>query len=191
MNRTAKGLTLLELLVVIVLVSLLSTLVIQGVGFYLGKYQIVRRVQHEASLELLHQRWFASSVRGMVPHRMERFRFVGDALSFAGYTIQPLAAEPGMPAKVRWSITPDGRLQTVTYAEEGQVEWKVLELEGVDLSFQYADTDARWHDSWPVSGVGRRRIPHMVRLRSVADQTLWLVHLGLFPEPVPNDRDFS
>ena len=191
MSRTAKGLTLLELLVVIVLVSLLSTLVIQGVGFYLGKYQIVRRVQHEASLGLLHQRWFASTVRGMVPHRLERLRFAGDGAAFEGFTLQPLAAEPGMPMNVRWSITADSNSQTVAYSEEGNVEWKVLKLEGADLSFQYADVNASWHDSWPVSGLDGKTIPHMIRLRSAREQTLWLVHLGLFPEPVQNSRDFS
>ena len=191
MSRTAKGLTLLELLVVIVLVSLLSTLVIQGVGFYLGKYEIVRRVQHEASLGLLHQRWFASTARGMVPHRLERLRFVGDGAAFEGFTIQPLVAEPGMPVKVRWSITLNSNSQTVAYSEEGNFEWKVLELEGADLSFQYADVNASWHDSWPASGLDRKTIPHMIRLRSARGQTLWLVHLALFPEPVQNSRDFS
>ena len=38
------GLTLLELLTVLVLASLLGTLVMQGTGFFLGRYQTVGRV---------------------------------------------------------------------------------------------------------------------------------------------------
>ena len=190
-GRTVKGLTLLEMLVVMVLVSLLSTLVIQGVGFFLGKYEIVRRVQHEASLGLLRQHWFVSTVQGMVPRFQENLRFSGDASSFQGLTIQPLAAEPGMPVRVRWFINQDGDFPVIAYAEEGDVEWNLLVVERAGLSFQYADADAQWHDRWPVSAASRQRIPRMVRLRAATGQTLWLVHLKLFPVPVQNYRDFT
>lgn len=187
-----RGLTLIEMLVVLVLVSLLGTLLIQGLGFFLGKYTTAKRVHREASLATLRQHWFISTVQAMVPSHLEARRFAGDASSFEGVTLQPLAADPGLPVRARWSIAAggDGGSAAVVYAQEDGASWTVLVSDEEDLEFQYADSAGRWHDRWPIaSGAPRpstERIPRMVRLVSDARRTLWLASLDLFPEPVPN-----
>ena len=186
--RAAPGLTLVEMLVVLVLVSLLGTLLIQGVGFFLGKYATVKRVHREASLATLRQHWFISTVQAMVPSRLEARRFAGDASSFEGVTLQPLAAESGLPVRARWSIGDDGASQVVVYAEEGGARWTVLTSDDEGIAFQYADQAGQWHDRWPVANDARERIPGMVRLHSTAGRTVWLARLDLFPEPRPNYR---
>ena len=93
--RSARGLTLIEMLVVLVLVSLLGTLLIQGTGFFLGKYATVQRVHREASLDELRQHWFVSTLQAMVPSKLETRRFAGDASSFEGVTLQALRAQSG------------------------------------------------------------------------------------------------
>lgn len=186
----ARGLTLLEMLVVLVLVSLLGTVVIQGVGFFLGKYATVKRIHRETSLATLRQHWFVSTVQAMVPSPLEARRFAGDASSFEGVTMQPLAAESGVSVRVRWTIG-DGGASSVVYAEEGRAAWTVLASgREEDLAFQYADSAGQWHDHWPIVVDPRRppleRIPRMVRLISAAGRTVWLAHLDLSPEPVHN-----
>lgn len=187
----APGLTLTEMLVVLVLVSLLGVLLIQGAGFFLGKYATVKRLHREASLAALRQHWFISTVQAIVPSDLEARRFAGDASSFEGVTLQPLAAEPGLPVRVRWSIDGDGA--SVVYAEEGGARWTVLASDEEGLAFQYADSAGQWHDRWPVVINPRRppleRIPDTVRLLSTAGRTIWLARLDLFPEPVPNYRE--
>lgn len=117
-RRRASGLTLLEMLVVFVLVSLVGTLLIQGAGFFLGQYDNVKRIGREASSEALQQRWFASTVHGMVPHLSPERNFAGDAAAFRGVTLQPLGARSGMPTAARWSILADERGTAVVYAEQ-------------------------------------------------------------------------
>ena len=187
--KTAQGLTLIEMLVVLVLVSLLSTLLIQGVGFFLGKYATVKRVHRASSLATLRQQWFISSVQAMVPSRLEARRFTGDASSFQGVTLQPLVAEPGLPVRARWFIGDDGEANSVVYAEEGGTTWTVWTADGVRLAFQYADAARQWHDRWPVASDTRERIPRMVRLIATNGRTVWLASLNLFPEPIPNYRE--
>ena len=187
--RTALGLTLLEMLVVLVLVSLLGTLLIQSAGFFLGKYATVKRVHREASLATLRQHWFISTVQAMVPSRLEARSFVGDASYFEGVTLQPLAAEPGLPVRARWSIGDAGASQVVVYTEEGGVRWTILTSDDEEIAFQYADRAEQWHELWPVASDARERIPSMVRLLSTAGRTVWLARLDLFPEPVPNFRE--
>ena len=188
-----RGVTLLEMLVVLVLVSLLGTLLIQGVGFFLGKYASVKRIHQGTSLAALRQHWFVSTVQAMLPSRLEARRFTGDASSFEGVTLQSLAAEAGLPARARWSIGRDDASGAVVYEQEGGTPWTVMTSSDEGLAFQYADSAGRWHDRWPIaSGSGDRRkehIPRMIRLVATAGRTVWLAHLALSPEPVLNYRE--
>ena len=193
-SGAAQGLTLLEMLVVLVLVSLLGALLVQGVGFFLGRYAAVERVHRDLSLAALHRHWFVSTVQAMVPSRLEARRFIGDSSSFEGVTLQPLAGEPGMPVRARWSIGGGGVSKVVAYAEAGGAPWTVLALDGETPAFQYADSTGRWHDRWPIADDGPRSpapevIPRMIRLISEAGRTVWLGRLDLYPEPVPNYRE--
>ena len=183
-GAAAGGFTMVEMLVVLVLVSLLGTLIIQGTGFFLGQYATVKRTHRESSLKALRQHWFASTVAAMVPSRLATRLFAGDGRSFEGVTLQPLAAQAGRPVRVRWSIDA-GR---VLYTERGSRPWTVLSGHDRTLGFQYADSAREWHEAWPPNGSGEH-IPRMVRLRSSDGQVLWLAHFDLFPEPVPNYRE--
>ena len=192
-RKAVLGLTLIEMLVVLVLVSLLGTLLIQGTGFFLGRYATVSRIHREASHAALGQHWFISSVQAMVPSRLEARRFAGDASSFEGVTLQALAAESGLPVRARWSIAVDGASEIVVYAQEGGEPWTVLVSDDGGLAFQYADSTGHWHDRWPTASNARsplrEHIPRMVRLSSHGGGPLWLARLDLFPEPVPNHRE--
>ena len=189
-RKTSLGLTLIEMLVVLVLVSLLGTLLIQGTGFFLGKIATVKRIHREAAHAALGQHWFISSVQAMVPSRIEGRSFAGDASSFEGVTLQALGSESGRPVRARWSIDIDGESGIVVYDQERGEPWTVLVSDDDGLVFQYADSTGRWHDRWPVSGNARRpqreRIPRMVRLHSPSGRSVWLARLDLFPEPVAN-----
>ncbi len=185
----ARGLTLIEMLVVLVLVALLGTLLVQGAGFFLGKYATVQRVHREATLAELHQHWFASTLQAMLPSRLEARRFAGGPASFEGVTLQALSAEPGRPVRVRWSLEGDGGATAVLYQEESAAPWTVLRADAAGLAFQYADSAREWHDRWPVTDDALERIPRLVRLAAAGGRTLWLARLELFPVPVPNYRE--
>ena len=113
------------------LVALLGTLIIQGVGIFLARYDTVQRVVRDAGQAGLQQHWFASSIEGMVPYHQAAIQFKGDATSFSGITTQPLGAESGMPVTVRWSILRNGQSSVLTYSEEpaptngGGMDWAV------------------------------------------------------------------
>ena len=189
-----RGLTLLEMMVVLVLVSLLGTLLVQGASFFFGKYAAVKRVHRDLSLTALHRHWFVSTVQAMAPSRREARRFVGDAFSFEGVTLQSLGGEPGMPVRARWSVGGEEGSKVVAYAEGGGAPWTVLALDGEAPTFQYADSAGQWRDRWPIADDAPRNpaweaIPRMVRLVSEAGRTVWLAHLDLFPEPVPNYQE--
>lgn len=186
------GLTLLELLVVLVLTSLLCTLVIQGTGFFLGRYETATRVGKTAAMTVLQRHWFASTVEGMVSSLRATRRFQGRETAFEGTTLRPLAAQPGRPTRIRWSIDPnDAEASLVVYAEEGRLTWTVLTVREPGLSFEYADAAGRWHERWPLDVRSKQSLPRMVRLVSHAGDEIWVVRPDAFPRPVVNFRDFS
>ena len=200
-SRRSSGLTLLELLVVMLLVALLGTLLMQGTGFFLGRFETLQRVHRTASAATLEQQWFASSVQGMVALRQEERQFRGDASAFSGISTAPLAAEPGMPVTARWFIERDGALHRVRYTEDAgtgtgadtaahALPWS-LHAAAQPLVFQYADASGRWQDRWPPPDAAER-VPHLVRLvrRAQTLHTVWLARPALFPQPVQNYREF-
>lgn len=188
----ASGLTLLELLVVLVLASLLGVLVVQGTGFFLGRYETATRIGRSSSRAVLQQRWFVSTVRGMVPSLRDDRRFEGEGGAFEGLTLRPLAAQSGRPTRVRWFIDTGASEGSPIAYEEGGMEWTVLTLPESDVSFQYADSAGRWHDRWTPDARSQRGIPSAVRLVSGLERTIWVARPALFPRPVIGpDGEFS
>ena len=190
-NRRPAGLTLVELLVTLVLVSLLGTLLVQSIAFFAAHYERVQRVARDAARTDLQQRWFASSVQGLVPLGAPARRFAGSPAAFRGTTLLPLEAAAGLPVQVRWSIAAGqddrGRPAAVVgYAEDGGPRRRVLARAG-PLAFQYADAARTWHDRWPPESdqePSPEWTPSQVRL--VAGQPareLWLASVDASPVP--------
>ena len=184
MQAATRGLTLVEMLVVLVLVSLLGTLVMQGTGFFLDQFATVERIHRDASRADLRNHWFASTVGAILPSRHAERSFVGESTYFEGVTLEPLAAASGQPSRVRWSIEGD----RVLYAENGTQPWTILVGDDTGLSFQYAGTSRQWREWWSPDET-REYTPRMVRLVSSDGRVLWLAHFDLHPEPVANYRE--
>lgn len=190
----AVGLTLVELLVVFVLLGLVSTLLFQGTSFFANRYETVQRLHRDGSVSGLQQHWFISTVRALVPYGVEARRFQGNATSFQGITLQPLAADSGMPAGARWFIEERDALQTVVYREErgpyaGGVEWPVLTSAEPGLRFQYADAQGRWRIRWPVDDAPTAWLPEAIRLATPAQGTLWVARIDPSAAPVITEVD--
>lgn len=189
----SRGLTLVELIVTLLLVSLLGTLLVQSVSFFATRYETVQRVAREAARADMQQRWFVASVRGLVPEGVPARRFEGDPAAFQGTTLAPLEAPSGLPVVVRWHIAADGAGGTaVGYAESGGPSRRVL-ARPQPLAFQYADAARAWHERWPPAPSAARTsaadqdaaeewIPSQVRLVA-GRQVVW--HASVEATPVP------
>lgn len=199
--------SLLEMLAVFVLVALLSVLVVQGVGFFLGGYQALVRISRTDAQDALQRGWFAASIRGMVASQLSDRQFRGTAETFAGVTLQPLVAESGVPVKVRWTIRQREDAGFALAYQEGEntetaIAWT---LRGQDagmrgdsrarndaaIAFQYADSTGGWRAAWPLPQAPRERLPSAVRLVSETGETVWLVVLDIHYEPIYEDDELA
>lgn len=185
---TQRGLTLLEMLVVFLLVALLSTLLIQGIGYFLGQYQAVQRFQGRLNTGLSTYTWFSESVEAMIPYAQSAKKFRGDAHSFTGTSMQALASESGMPTQISWTLSEDDNGDVLfQYQEEGQEIWNIPVFADADV-FEYADTGLSWHKSWPPVNNSLDLVPRMVRLLDRQQEVVWLTNVVLYPRPVPDYR---
>ncbi len=182
----ASGLSLLEMLVVLVLTSLLSTLLIQGLGLFFSTMDRVQRYSARAAEDSMPQHWFAASVRSMVPYLEQPRAFVGESDAFEGMTLTALTAEPGLSRRIRWFITD---LNSVHYRELDGVDWIILHEPRATLAFEYADRAGVWKTQWRSSAAARQWIPSQIRLTAEDGRILWSTHLALHPVPVINFRE--
>ena len=190
----AIGLTLVEMLVVFVLLALVSTLLFQSTGFFASRYETVQRLHREGSVTGLQQHWFITTVQALVPYGREYRRFRGNESAFEGITLQPLVAEPGMPAATRWYIEERDGVRSVIYREErgpdtGGAEWPVFTAADPGLRFQYADGGGRWRARWPVEDAPNDWLPQAIRLATPAEGTLWVARIDPTAVPVLTEED--
>ena len=178
--RGANGLSLFETLVVLVLLSLLCTLLLQGLGAFADRYHTVQRAHRTASFASLRQHWFVTSVRGLAPVGLFAQRFRGDPSFFQGTTLRPLATEPGVPVRMQWRVEDDGSV--VTYAED-DAAWRIHAVEDGPATFEYADSRGAWHGNWPPTSAADEWVPRMIRLAGEDDRTIWLASVDASPRP--------
>ena len=192
---TARGLTIMEMLVVLTLVSLLGTLLVQGLGFFVARYDAMKRHHRAADQGAAYQLWFQSTVGGIVPVGVRARALRGDASSFAGTSLQPLAGEAGVPARVRWTVQGRSGLayeeQGAATGSAGPVAWRLPRPAAATPAFQYADRSGGWHDAWPTAAAPREWTPARIRLvenaASAAPRVVWIARVAAAPYPLPNE----
>lgn len=165
-----RGMTLLELLVVMVLLAVISTLLMQGLSVALSTYEKVQRRQYEGVPRMLASSWFVQSVAAMEARLDADSQFKGNASSMSGMSHSALVSRNGQVLPVTWRINqmPDGRF-ALQYEQPGIV-WTLAQWPaGTKAQFLYRDHDGAPQTLWPpsekqISLVPSGRVPSAVLL---------------------------
>lgn len=164
----ARGFTLLEALVVLMITGLVSVVLVQGLGLLLGTRTTVQNKIVEIDEAVMEQNLFLEPLRGIVPDYPERPHvFVGEAQRLHGITVRPLQGRTGTPVPFTMSISYDASVgrSTLTYQEESAEPLLIGSWEGEKGSFAYRDLKGAWVDTWPPTNDAR------------APQTPWLLRI--------------
>lgn len=172
----ARGFTLVELLVAIVLVALASTLVMQGIGQGLGLVGRVTRDQGAAYHELMARGWLRDSIGAAVAVASAEGEFRGVANAVTLLSFRPLLGSEGVASPISWAADAEGRL---VYTEQEQsVPITALPPLGY---IEYQDAAGNWQPSWPPpakstteSGAANGVLPRRLRFVFAQDDTLEL-----------------
>lgn len=135
-----QGMTLLELLVVMVILAMVSALLVQGMGSALVTYERVQRQQQQSMEPTLAYGWLAQTLTGAQAELDEPRQFSGSDSQLSGYTHSPLIGQSGQVSAFSWQLK-------VTEQNELQLWYRQPKAQGQDIHWQIL--------SWPAGSQGR------------------------------------
>lgn len=160
--RRDDGLSLIELLVVLVIVGIVAALLMEGVGNALLLYQRVQDRRVDRYSEAMEVDWWRSSLAGSAPNRFQRYDFRGAPESIEFETFQPLIGPAGVATQASWQIEEDALIYRESTGGE-TVAVRVAIESGTLFSFR--DDEGSWHRRWP-RHADDTRIPRVIRMTS-------------------------
>jgi len=169
----SKGFTLVEMLVVMVLLGLITSILFQGLDL-IGKihHRLIPKIQ-KLQLNILQERWFRESVSGLIAAVNSEELFIGNSAGFRGLSISPLHSPYTAPAIIEWNIGNDIDGQTLHYQQQ-ELNWKIRSYPvNADLEFLYLDQSGQWQQSWvtKLSAVKQPLLPQAIALKSLGDSS--------------------
>ena len=194
-----QGMTLLELLVVMTLLALVSSLLMQGFSSALSTYERVQRRQTEGTPPELGNRWLSDTLAGVQAELDPQRQFKGDVKSLSGITQRPLLGIQGQVSAFSWQLSnsPDGQLQ-LSYGQPDQVQWLIATWPpGSQGKFIYRSLQGAPIDHWPYAAEQKKtpidgRIPRTILLEvtpSNAPPLRWYFNLPGRTFPRADYRD--
>lgn len=152
-HRLQRGMTLLELLVVMTMLALVTSLLMQGFGTALSTYERVQRRQSESMPLELGYRWFAETLSGAQAELDTPRHFIGDSQRLGGVTHRPLRGTNGQVSFFSWQLskTQQGELQ-LSYHQPNGIDWVVYRWPaGTRGRFIYRAPNGSAAERWPIS----------------------------------------
>src|SRR5262245_46678960 len=116
-RRAARGLTLVELLVTLVLVALTVSLVVGGIGQASALLGRVAQDQGEVYQELMAREWLRQTLSAAAAPLSGQTGFQGSPLELRLRSFRPLLGSEGVATEIAWSAAPRTGL---VYAEGDQ-----------------------------------------------------------------------
>lgn len=159
------GFTLLEVLVVLVIVSLISGLLFQGLLYVLHLRSQALVQLSDLQQGRLQEAWFRTTLEAIITDYEDgKNRFQGNSHEFSGLTMASLDNIIGVPVTFAWQIqNKDGR-NTLRYRNSRGEYWDILSWSDERLAeFRYMAEDGEWHSQWPPpSGLKVIQLPSII-----------------------------
>ena len=148
----ARGFTLLEVLVVLVITSLISVVLIQGFALILGARNSFQTKIVGLEQVVLKQNVLLEPLRGVLPDYPNRPNvFHGETKTVRGLTVRSLQSRPGAPVgfSMTMNYNPREDETELVYQESGFAPEVLGRWEGPEGAFQYRDRKGSWLEAWP------------------------------------------
>lgn len=157
LNRVAypgKGFTVLEVLLVLILISLMTFLLMQGLGIMLHIRQTIRDTPLASTPVRLQQAFLRSTLSAMTADDIRgKHRFIGTARKISGLTLAPLLAPQGVPMPVELAIEEQENSCRLRYTEFGSAPIILGDWPHSHCRFSYLATPLEQEQSeWSNSG---------------------------------------
>lgn len=178
----ARGFTLLEMLVVLIIAGMALALTTQALGQYQRAHTRAIASERAGREYRLSEAWFRDSVRGLYPAAPGDAGapglaskadaapvFAGTAQGFTGVTLAPVLAGQGIPVVQTWRTVRGGTgIARLELEEDGKS--LVLSLpRASEMRLHYVDPEGKLHDQWPPRLGTWKQLPDAVLLELLPD----------------------
>ena len=165
-GHRSGGFTLIEMLVVLIIVAMSSSVLYQAL-------ERAFRLQQRFGTELLREQegqmaagWYRQTVQGLYPDFPDgQSRFQGREEEFSGLSSNALGADYGVPTAVTWRLRSDSAKGTteLLYVEAGR-ETPILTWRARGARFVYIDSAQAAYASWPPPFGVPEQLPSQIHL---------------------------
>ena len=162
-QRQEFGFTLLEVLVVMILTGLVSTILFEGLAQAVRIRQNAGIESTQLQRDAMRLAWYRQLVNGLVPDLPNgAARFQGGLTSFRGLSLNPVSIDSGAlaPVSVTLSVDVATRATALRVASDEYAgttkSVTLLHLVGTDFAFAYLDDDGNRNSVWPPQTLGTR-----------------------------------
>lgn len=173
----ARGFTLMEVLVTLIITALAVALMFQALGSFNHARVRTAALEGVRDNKAVMASWIGDTIRGIVavdPRSLAvsnkgdpELGLTGDANGFSALTVSPLEAGTGMPTVIHWQVEQRLAGDVLAYRETGG---QVLYLPmGQSLRFAYLDDKGKLHQQWPPEQGLQQALPDAVQLTYTDD----------------------
>ncbi|QDW66348.1 PulJ/GspJ family protein [Luteimonas granuli] len=166
MTARARGFTLLEMIVVLMIAAMALTLGFQSLGQWQRAQTGIAAIGEAARETVLTQDWLRDSLRGLTP--LEDPVFTGDADGVAGITLAPVLSGQGGLTPIRWRLEDEAGVAWLLLTEHDDTLRLPLPGGG-PAHFGFIDREGEVHAEWPPRLGLHDQLPAAIMLTIEAD----------------------
>jgi general secretion pathway protein J len=151
-RNSSRGFTLLEVLVVLVVVSLISVVLMQGLSLVLNLRNSFGGLILDMDREVVKRSLMRQPIAGLVPDYDDGLDiFQGRADELRGLTLQPLLRRSGRPTPFSMTLSYDtsNKTNSLVYREIEDEPVVLAEWTGEQARFQFMGLQPGWLNAWP------------------------------------------
>lgn len=184
MRPTQSGLTLLEMMVVLLIAGMAMALGFQSLGQWRRADAAINNIQGATQQGTLTEGWLRSSLRSLIP--IDEVPFRGTSSMLEGVCVSPVLSHQGGAGNVQWKINHDAS-GVVLALSEGDDRLDLPLPDTVSASFGYMDKAGKIHADWPPKLGLADHLPSAIILRQVSAsgrEQIWAARIAGALSPV-------
>lgn len=172
------GFTLLEVLVVLVITSLITSILFEALAqVYSLRASMGRSMERLEEYVLVENLVRATLISVYPDEDGGKDIFAGEAKEISGLTLTPVAGRYGVPSKFTFQIGegPVAGSARLSYLDETGKKFMVAEWPDASASFSYRGPDTGWRDSWPPAQGKPHQLPNVIQLTVTEGGSQWTI----------------